>query len=283
MIGGLLVAGRSVVVPGVTVIPPAPNGPSWCSLTAGDYRLRQTSWCRQIILHTTGGHWPQPIIPGAGPPGHARQIAEMWSGADRGGGDQVHSAAQLIVDYDGTVACLCDLAHVAAYHAEMSNDWSIGIEMSTRPDGSIYQATIDSTVALVPAIGDAIGIPLQIHSASYHNEPLLRMEEMHRVNGRPQRKQFGGPDCCGIFGHRDNTSTRGRGDPGDAIYTALIDRAGAEPLDFSTGEDLRVGAARQTWLVAHGAKIPIDGLVGPVSLWAAKRQGFKAWRLVPTS
>jgi hypothetical protein len=283
VIGGLLIAGRNVLVPGLTIIPPAPAGPQWASLTVGDYRMRHTSWVRAVMLHTTGGHWPQPIIPGAGPAGHARQIAEMWSGADRGGGDQVHSAAQLLVDYDGSVACLCDLAHVAAYHAEMSNDWSVGVELCTRPDGSIYQATIDATVALVPALCDALGIPLQIHSAIYHNQPLLRMEETVTVNGRPQRKQFGGPDCVGVLGHRDNTGNRGRGDPGDAIYTALIDRAGAEPLDFSTGEDLRVGAARQAWLVAHGAKIKIDGLVGPVSLAAAKRQGFAAWRLVPTS
>jgi hypothetical protein len=278
MIGGLLYAGRSITVPGVTVIPPAPAGPSWCSLGAADYRRRSTSWVRQIILHTTGGHWPQPVLPGAGPAGHARQIADMWSGADRGGGNQVHSAAQLVVDYDGSIACLCDLAHVAAYHAEMSNDWSIGIEMSTRPDGSIYQATIDSTVALVQVLCDVVGIPFQVHSASYHNEPLLRMEQTDAKG----RHQFGGPDCVGIFGHRDNTSQRGRGDPGDAIYEALI-AGGAEPLDFSTGEDLVVGAARQTWLVQHGAKIPIDSQVGPVSLWAAKRQGFKAWRLVPTS
>jgi hypothetical protein len=282
MIGALLIAGRNVLVPGVTVIPPAPNGPSWCSLAVGDYRLRHTSWVRQLVIHSTGGHWPQPIIPGAGPAGHARQIADMWSGADRCGGDQVHSAAQIIVDFDGSIACLCDLAHVAAYHAEMSNDWSIGIEMSTRPDGAIYQATIDATVKLVPVLCEAIGIPFQIHSASYHNEPLLRMEETVRVNGRPQRKQFGGPDAIGIFGHRDNTSQRGRGDPGDAIYEALH-AAGAEALDYSTGEDLRVGAARQAWLVSNGAKIMIDGLIGPVSLSAAKRQGFRSWRLVPTT
>jgi hypothetical protein len=278
VIGALLIAGRNILVPGLTIIPPAPAGPQWASLEQGDWRPRHTSWVRQVIVHTTGGHWPQPIIPGAGPAGHARQIAEMWAGRDHGGGEHVHSAAHLIVDFDGSAACMCDLAHIAAYHAEMSNDWSIGIEMSTLPNGGIYQATLDATALLVPAICSAVGIPFQVHSAAYGNAPLLRMEEA--VSGK--RHQFGGPDCVGVFGHRDNTGNRGRGDPGDAIYTALVD-AGAEALDFSTGEDLRVGAARQTWLVAHGAKITIDGLIGPVSLAAAKRLGFNAWRLVPAT
>ncbi len=276
MTGGLLIAGRTVLVPGAVVI--GPGEQPWAALHPGDCRPRNTSWVRSIIAHSTGGHWPQPVIPGAGPRGHARQIAEMWSGRDRGGGDQVHSAAQLLVDYDGSIACLCDLALTAAYHAEMSNDWSVGIELCTRPDGAIYQATLDAAAHLVPVLCDALGIPFQIHAAPYHNEPLPRMETV--IDGR--RHQLGGPDVVGVIGHRDNTSNRGRGDPGDAVYTALI-AAGAEPLDFATGEDLRVGAARQTYLVQHGARLTIDGKVGPVSLAAARRQGFRRWRDVPAA
>jgi N-acetylmuramoyl-L-alanine amidase-like protein len=277
-VSGLLIAGRMIPVPGVTVIPPAPIGPSWAMLDPRDFRPRSTSWVRQIILHTTGGHWPQPILRNPGPGGHARQIAEMWSGRDRGGGDQIHSAAQIIVDFDGTVVCLCDLADVAAYHAEGSNDWSVGIEMSTTPGGGLYQATIDATVEILPVLCYELGIPFQIHWRPYTGAPLSRME----LNMAGVRHQLGGPDCVGIFGHRDNTSTRGGGDPGDAIYVALIS-AGAEPLDYAAGEDLKVGAARQAWLVQHGAQITIDGKVGPVSLAAARRLGYRHWCLVPTS
>lgn len=268
---GLLIAGRTIAVPGVTVIPPAPVGPAWCSLGPADYRLRKTSWVRQIILHTTKGIWPQPILPGAGPAGKAQSVADFWRG------DPTHSGAHLVIDLDGTVACLADLAYVAAYHAEMSNDHSIGIELYQVAGGGVYQATIDAAVTLVPALCEALGIPFQIHGAPYRGRPLTRME----ILAGGARHQLGGPDCVGVLGHRDNTGNRGRGDPGDAIYAALI-AAGAEPLDYSTGEDLRVGAARQTWLVANGAKLTIDGRIGPVSLAAAKRLGFK-WKEVPTA
>lgn len=269
---GLLIAGRTVPVPGLNVIPPAPDGPAWASLEPGDYRLRQTSWVRQVVLHTTKGIWPQPIIPAPGLPGRAQAVADFWRR------DPTHSAAHLVIDLDGSVACLCDLAYVAAYHAEMSNDWSVGIELYQLAGGGIHQATLNAAAVLVPAVCDALGIPFQVHGGEYRGRPLPRMEQMR--DGA--RHQLGGPDCVGVFGHRDNTSNRGRGDPGDAVYTALI-AAGAEPLDYSTGEDLRVGAARQTWLVQHGAKLTIDGKVGPQSLAAARRKGYTRWRDVPSA
>lgn len=267
---GLLIAGRMVPVPGVTVIPPAPIGPSWASLDPGDYRMRRTSWVRQVMLHTTKGTWPQPILPGAGPGNSARVVADFWRG------DSAHSAAQLVVDTDGTIVCLCDLAYVAAYHAEASNDYSVGIEMYQVAGGGVYQATIDATVWLVETLCDAIGIPFQLHAGLYHGDPLRRME----ITVGGQRQQLGGPDCVGVLGHRNNTSNRGRGDPGDAICAALI-AAGAEPLDYATGQDLDVGRARQRHLRGLGEPIVADGLVGPASMAAARRRGFARWSQVP--
>lgn len=268
---GLLIAGRTVPVPGLTVIPPAPVGPSWCSLGPEDYRMRRTNWVRQVILHTTKGDWPQPILPGAGAPGRAQAVADFWRG------DPLHSAAHLVVDLDGTVACLCDLAYVAAYHAEMSNDWSVGIEMYQLAGGGVHEATLDATVKLVSALCDALGIPEQMPDR-YHGEPLMRME----MGCGPQRRNLGGPDCVGVFGHRNNTGNRGRGDPGDEIFARLA-RAGFEQFDYDNKLDLQRGADRQSYLVGHGAKIDIDGKVGPVSLAAARRQGFKRWREVPAT
>lgn len=269
--GGLLIAGRSVPVPGLDILPPAPAGPHWASLDPGDYRMRQTSWVRQIILHTTKGIWPQPILPGAGLPGYAQVVADFWRG------DPIHSAAHLVVDTDGKVACLADLAHVAAYHAEGSNDWSVGIEMYQVAGGGVFEATIAATVKLVTALCDALGIPEQMPHR-YVGEPLWRMEQ----GVGPLRKNLGGPDCVGVFGHRNNTGNRGRGDPGNAIFEQLA-AIGFEQLDFELKQDLKVGADRQSYLVGHGARIEIDGKVGPVSLAAARRQGFKKWRDVPTT
>lgn len=265
---GLVVAGRVVGIPGLDVIPPASHGgPAWAALDPGDFRPRPALWIRQLIVHSTGGRWPQPIIPGAGPGGEAARLADIWNS------DPVHSAAQIVVDSAGTVACLCDVARTMAYHAEGSNPWSVGIEMFQRPDGGIYQATIDATAKLCLALCDALAIPAQFHRRPYAGTPLLRME----TGAGAQRHNIGGPDVVGILGHRDNTGERGRGDPGDAIYAALP-AAGAEPLDFVAREDLVVARRGQAALHALGEQLTVDGLAGPASIAAARRHGFTRWR-----
>ena len=265
---GLLIAGELIPVAGLTVLPPASHGgPSWCVLDAGDYRERHTGWVRQIIVHSTKGQWPQSVNPGAGAPGKAQIVADFWRG------DPTHSAAQLVVDLDGSIACLCDLAYTCAYHAEGSNDWSIGIEMYQLNDGSLYEATLSSTVILIEFLCRRFGIPFQMPRGPYRNRPLSRME----TGSGSTRHQLGGPDCCGVFGHRDNTSNRGPGDPGDAIWQELA-ALGCERLDFEAKEDLLVGKERQTALNSRGAHLTVDGICGPAS-WSAMRQlGFSRWR-----
>jgi hypothetical protein len=265
---GVVLAGRVVGIPGLNVIPPASHGgPRWAVLDPGDFRPRPALWIRQLIVHSTGGRWPQPIVPGAGPGGEAARLADIWNS------DPVHSAAQIVVDSAGTVTALCDVVRTMAYHAEGSNPWSVGIEMFQRPDGGIYQAAIDATAKLCLALCDALAIPAQLDRRSYTGAPLLRME----TGAGLQRHNTGGPDVVGIMGHRDNTGERGRGDPGDAIYAALV-AAGAEPLDFASGEDLAVARRRQAALNARGERLTVDGLVGPASIAAARRHGFARWR-----
>lgn len=284
---GLLIAGALVPVAGLNITPPASHGgPAWARLHPGDYMMRPTLWVRQLILHTTGGLTPQPILEGGGKPGHARQIAEMWSGADRGGGERVHSAAQIVVDFDGTVVCLCDIAAIAAYHAEASNPWSIGIEMCTTPHGEIYEATLKATAKLVDFLcWPTFPIPRWMPRGPYRNEPIARMEIMDHADGTIARRQLGGPGLCGVFGHRDNTSERGAGDPGDQIFRQL-DVLGFERVNFDTFEDITIGKERQAFLNSRGARLAVDGVdgvVGPRSLLAAENQGFARWANVPRS
>lgn len=280
---GLLVAGRRVLVPGLTII--NSDDAPWCVLDPGDYAPRQAKRPNLFLDHTTGGLPKQRVIPGAGPRGHAEQIAKMWSGQDRGPGKKVHSGAQILVDFDGMIACLIDIWYCAAYHAELANDRSIGIEHCTLPDGSIYQATIDATVILHRVLCERLEIPFQVHVGPYRNMPLARCEtgaKTHDRNGvvHDGRIQTKCADIYGILQHRDQTSERGWGDAGDPIRDALI-AGGAEPLDYAVGQDLTVGAARQRYLNAHGGHLVVDALVGPASLAEAKRQGFPRWRDVP--
>lgn len=276
---GLLRDGLLVPIPGLTIIAPASHGgPEWAQLGPEDHRMRPTTWVRQVVVHSTGGHWPQPVRPGGGRPGHARQIAEMWLGRDGGGGERVFSAAHIVVDFDGAVACLCDLGRVMAYHAEASNPWSIGIEMSTYPDGSIQEATLDATAGLVAALtwsgsGGLFPILAQMPRGPYRNHPTPRME----TGGGATRHQLGGQALVGVVGHRDQTSERGRGDPGDAIWSRLA-ALGFEGVDYDGGEDLLLGKQRQSALNARGERLAVDGVVGPASIAAMQRHGFARWR-----
>jgi len=280
---GLLISGSLVQIPGLRMVAPAGyGGPAWATLTTDDYRSRPSSWIRQVIIHTTKGIWPQREISGAGPGGSGKVVADFWRG------DPAHSAAQIVVDTDGTVVCLADLARSAAYHAEGSNPWSIGIEMYQLGDGGIYSATLDATATIVAALTMSglpgrtglFQIPAQMPRGPYRSAPLLRMES----GSGSARRNFGGPNLVGVFGHRDNTSQRGRGDPGDLIFGRLA-ALGFEGMDYDGNEDLSRGVERQQALNAHddaaghkGPRLTIDGVFGPASAAAMARHGFKRWR-----
>ena len=72
----------------------------------------------------------------------------------------------------------------------------------------------------------------------------------------------------GVFGHRNLTSKRGAGDPGDYLLQALAD-AGYEEFDFAEGEDVRVWQSRQGEL-----GIKPDGLPGSATVAALKEAGY---------
>lgn len=281
---GLLLDGALVDVPGVTVIPPADHGgPAWNYLDPGDYRARPGGQPALILDHTTGGLPNQRVLPGAGPRGHAELIARMWSGRDRsdgqGEGKRIHSGAQVLIDFDGAIYVLCDLVRCAAYHAEMANDVSIGVEHCTTHDGEIYQATLDASAAFHRALCEQLAIPFQVHSAAYRNQPLARCETGRKTANHDGRVQSRCRDIVGILQHRDQTSERGRGDAGDALITAHL-AAGARGLDYDGREDLELGRDRQQWLNLEHARrgltqapLIVDGVLGPASRAAMRRVG----------
>lgn len=284
MTSGLLLDGKLFDVPGLTIVPPASHGgPAWNQLHVGDYMARKLA-LSILELHTTGGRWPQPIIPGAGRRGHAEQILKMWSGQDRGGGEKIHSAAPIVIDFDGVIYCAGDLMRGAAYHSELLNQRAGGIELCTRPDGGIHQATLTAgalfvaalTYSGVGAVNGLLPIPFQMPGGPYRNAPLRRLE----LGG----KQTDGAGLVGVIGHRDQTANRGFGDPGDAIWRELA-ALGCEGVDYAGEEDLVLGRRRQAALNAADAKagrtfrpLVVDGVVGPASIATARRQGYTRWR-----
>jgi hypothetical protein len=249
---GLLVNGVEHPVAGLVIV--NSKDAAWCRLDPKDFEKRPTPWVRQIILHTTKGNSPQHVLPGGGPGGRARRTADFWRN------DTTPSAAHLVIDNDGTVACLCDLATTMAYHATVSNPWSIGIEMYQEANNGVYEAVYAAAVKLVPALCKIFGIQFQIPRLPYRNEPLRRMID-------------GGEHCVGVFGHRNNTGRRGHGDPGDEIFARLA-AIGAEWFDHDAEEDLATWKDRQRALNHAGSKLTIDGVPGPRTVTALASNGY---------
>ncbi len=248
---GLLINGKLVGVPGVTVI--GPHETAWAHLSAGDCRPRSRLAPTQIVLHRTVGDVQDKVMPGIGPAGGAQRTAEYWAE------DTAHSGAHIVVGSDGVVACLADLVAVETYHATVSNSRSIGIEMHEQPGGVLYQAQLDATVSVVIATARACGIQLQFPS-SYTGHPLERMLD-------------GGHDVVGVLGHRDNTEQRGRWDPGDVVF-ALLHQRGATAMDFARREDIAFWAQVQIDLNRYGNQLAVDGVPGALTTAALRRQGY---------
>lgn len=209
---------------------------------------RHDPWVHGITIHTTQGKDPQPILPGLGTAGGALANIRYWNGSPN------FASAHLLVDKDGTVIQAADLASEVTWHATSVNSHTIGIEVVQGSDGSLYQGQIDTLIKLVDWLTDKFRIQRQI-PAPYQGRPLERLSS-------------GGSDFVGVYGHRDQTSNRGRGDPGDTIMDALHN-AGYERYDLNAGEDKQVWMDRQRQL---GISDP-DGVPGPSTVEALKRSG----------
>lgn len=274
---GVLYNGKLYEVPGLDVV--SPGDAPYAKMNGSDYALRDTTWIRQITLHTTKGIWPkggQIIRPGVGPGGHAESTALYWSTSSIPGG------APFVVGSNGKVLQLVDIGKYFTYHATTVNPWSAGIEMYQEADGSIYEIVFQNTIKLVLFLCDLLGIPLQGSGRVYREDGIL------------SRMLHGGPDVVGVYGHRDNawqfpewmdaatrakyphgTSSRGTGDPGNHIFE-LLNAAGK--MNF----DIDARGERDFWIPiqaklnsSHGMKLTIDGVCGPSTTNALRAIG--AW------
>lgn len=158
-----------------------------------------------VVLHTTGGYpdskhpTPQRIRPEAASPSHclAAAVHAYWSRTDRIG------AAHLLVDADGAVYQIADLSTRAMYHCVGYNQVSIGVEVVQQSDSSLFAAQLVSVVELC--------------------EWLALRFSLSRSVAMPYTGVRSVVDGVGVLGHRDLSSNRGGGDPGDFVMGALVD------------------------------------------------------------
>lgn len=256
---GLVINGKQVTIGGLE-IDNFLDDPA-LRLGASDKRKRTTSerWVRLVVLHSSLGipggadTRPQTIKPGLGPGGNrAERLVRYWTGESRGAG------AHLVVDFDGRVSCLADIATEATYHAGHANGPSVGIEICQgRDEAEIYSGQLDAAVKLCDALTGLLGIQRQIPERYVGPSPRL----MASVD-----------DVVGIVGHRDLTGRRGPGDPGSAIFYRL-GAAGYELVNFDLGEDRELFRRRQRDLGVD----PADGIAGPITRRALARAEKIRW------
>lgn len=250
---GVFIRKQSIEVPGLVVLNPSDDIDY--ALADEDYRIRPETWVRGIVIHTTKGipggrdRRPQDIRDGIGPNTKKdERMAKMWSLDER------HAGAHLVVDHDTSWVNTCDLQEHAAFHAGNVNNVTIGIEMYQGSDAELYLAQLLSVVHMVDFLTRTFSIQRQIHW------PYKR----HAIKRGLRR----GIDMVGIYGHRDCSNNRGRGDPGDAIFEMLSDH-GYEAFDFEENEDKEVWAKRQRDL-----GLLEDGVPGPRTSAALLAEGY---------
>lgn len=118
------------------------------------------------------------------------------------------------VDRDGTVIQSADPALWMCWHASSANGWSFGIEMVQDENGELNQACINATATLVEILCDVLSIPKII--------PVDQNGKILEV----YKPKFSGKSgsWSGVLGHRNQTTNRGKGDPGNQIFEELMKR-----------------------------------------------------------
>lgn len=257
---GIVLGGVRVPVPGAEVV-------TWLDdpATAVQQRnvTRREERIRAIVLHTVEGMMG-PVLPGLAP--EKAQPRAWTSSMNR----NTRASYDFLVSRDGRIYQVNDPLLWYTWQArdgdapgEVSRT-TLGIEMEQDAHtGETNAGQYDSEVALVDALTGALGIQRQIpwHAGDGDRRVLARLVA-------------GGEDVAGVYGHRNQTDNRGRGDPGDEIYRRLAD-AGYLTFDFSAGADLAFWRQKQAEL-----GLTADGVPGLTTTEALRRAGYPNGQLV---
>lgn len=175
------------------------------------------------------------------------------------------------INNDGTYACHADLVTAHTFHAKQMNTRSIGIEIYQNSEGVITYESLETAVKVLDVITKELGIQRQFpveanrikRFASNNTGASWKLEY---IKGGMEGRSF-----SGIFGHRNATRNRGKGDPGDKIFSYLVS-AGYEAFAVDQDEDIAVWKTRQEQV---GITSGVDGIPGPATRKALTKAGYK--------
>lgn len=219
---------------------------------------------QSICLHTRMGVHPQIIVD--------EMPNRRWDElvGPRVSRDERHASWHISIDADGSFVCHLDLGTIRAFHAGQTNDVSIGIEMYQLRNGTITKATLETAVIICNVITRELGIQRQIPKGYKISKRFA-----NNTGGWHKRRKLSyikggerGTNYYGVFGHRNATRNRGKGDPGDEVFR-LLKQEGYEVYDLDSNEDRDVWRARQAQL-----GITADGIPGPQTVAALKKAGY---------
>ena len=250
----LILNGEQVPTPGLETI-------SWLDdpavPQATDFYERKL-WIRAIVIHTVKGI-NGPLKPGKKDSKRAETYAQYQANTSR----QV--SWDYTVDTDGTIIVSNDPIKRATWQAGSVNEFTLGIEMVQDNDGSVYEFQMETMVKFLDKL---------IVELADRDHPVQRQVPM-TTDGKPVRgviQRIQDPSqarkVVGIYGHRNQTTDRGVGDPGDHIFQYLM-RAGYKGFNFDGGEDVTFWKSVQTRL-----GLPADGIPGRDVQKALKKAGY---------
>jgi hypothetical protein len=178
--------------------------------------------CRGIVCHTHEGVLGE-LLEGLGPNTTMDERLAMYQTQT----DRIVSW-DWTQDQNGDVTWQNDPLVDYTFHGNQVCDVTVGFELIQKVrrnskgevvGGDLYSGQIAAAVLMIDFITARLGIQRQIPWDKKRNRP---------VRGVVGRIAAGGGDVVGIYGHRNITTNRGAGDPGDAIF-------GTEPVITTEG------------------------------------------------
>lgn len=249
----------SIVLNGLKIATPGLETVSWLDdphvpqATDGSPR---TKWIRAIVLHTVHGKIGA-LKAGFKASTRAEAYAKYQANTSR------DVSWDYTIDTDGTIIVSNDPLKKFTWQATSVNPFTLGIEFVQDDDGAVYSGQMDAGVKFLDFLTRELakaGHPVP------RCVPVTAEGKPVKAEGKPVKgvipriaKADTAASVCGIYGHRNQTTNRGPGDPGDHIFNALL-AAGYKGFHYETGQDLDFWKGIQQQLGITGSSA--DGVPG---------------------